>query len=196
MENVSQSKSGSRRKPLIFHRFQRPRGYRTCSGLEQRLPSGAVTRIGYPRFAIPKNTKLLSVARELQTPTQPGGIPPLLQSAHRYMSHWTHSRLLVHMMRWLPRAEDVLAQARKSFAPFWMPLRAKRRTSPNCGPRPSRAKRFTVSTPDARIVLLGEHEHFAPPRTAGQSPIWINPGMYGSSLGARSGTSRYFAKLG
>lgn len=46
----------------------------------------------------------------------------------------------------------------------------------------------------ARIVLLGGHERFAPPRAAGQPRIWNHPGMYGSSLGARSGAFLHIAK--
>lgn len=42
-------------------------------------------------------------------------------------------------------------------------LRAKRRMYPNCGPRPSHAKRSMVSTPDGRLVLPCGHEHLEDP---------------------------------
>jgi hypothetical protein len=38
------------------------------------------------------------------------------------------------------RSNGVLARARKNFAPFSMPSRARRPMFPNCGPRPSRVK--------------------------------------------------------
>jgi PAS fold len=42
--------------------------------------------------------------------------------------------------QWFPGAEGALVLAWKNFASFWMLLRARHLMSPNCGPRPSRAK--------------------------------------------------------